>query len=519
MLIGRLLGGFGHRWLRGGSDPGIGSLEVTGITHDSRQAGPGVLFVAIRGARADGLAFAHEAVARGAAAIVTGPGREGAPELDRLARVIEVEDERAALAVMARELHGRPDEKLRMVGVTGTNGKTTTCRILEEMLVAAGVGCGVLGTVSYRLGGEEIAADRTTPEAPDIHRFLDRMIEAGCGACVMEVSSHSVALKRVHGIGFEVAVFTNLTREHLDYHRDMESYYQAKAALFETLGPQATAVINIDDSWGARLASELGGGGERRQWPKRITFGTSSAATIGIAAMETGASGLRLTLAAPEGRFDLTSPLVGRPNGYNVAAAAAAARAMRIDWDAVTAGAAAVSHVPGRMEKVGDQDFTVIVDYAHKEEALRSLLETVRGITAGRVIVVFGCGGDRDRTKRPLMGAHAARLGDVVFVTSDNPRSEKPEAIIEEIMAGVEEARAGAGKGGTIGEVHVQPDRRKAIEAAIKAARPSDTVVIAGKGHETYQIIGNRVVPFDDRVVALEALGRLGRRTGTDGSA
>ncbi len=494
MLLEEALRGQPHRWVRGD-----GVVEAAGVTHDSRRCAPGMVFVAIRGAKADGVMFAPEAVAKGAAAVVVGAGKADSPELSAARSIIEVEDARTALAVMARNLHGRIDEKLPVVGVTGTNGKTTTTRITATMLEAAGVRTGWLGTVTCFVGDEELPSERTTPEAPDIHRHLSRMEAAGCGACVMEVSSHSLDLRRVHGMRFAAAVFTNLTREHLDWHRDMESYYQAKAGLFEMPREPAAAIINVDDEYGARLDAELRAG-SRGRWDKLITYGAHPHAEIRIASLQTSEQGVGLVLEAPEGRFELTSPLLGRFNGWNVTAAAATARAMGIGWDAIIKGAACLRCVPGRMEKVGCQEFTVLVDYAHKEQALKSLLESARELTRGRVIVVFGCGGDRDRTKRSLMGAHAARLAGLVFVTSDNPRSEKPEDIIEEILAGMTEEERSSGR------VAVEPDRRKAIVAAIGRARAGDTVVIAGKGHETHQIIGDRVSPFDDRAVAREAL-------------
>ncbi len=514
MFIRELLSGVPHRWLRGEDD-----VEITAVTHDSRQAAPGAVFVAVEGAKADGARFAREALARGAAAVVIGRRQEEAPELSGAGRLIEVEDQRIALAVMARNLYGRVDETLPVVGVTGTNGKTTTCSILASILEAAGIRAGTLGTVSYRLGGEEIAAGRTTPEAPDIHRYLAAMSDAGCGACVMEVSSHALDLARVHAMKFAVAVFTNLTRDHLDHHRDMERYYRAKATLFQDLEPPAVAVVNVDDSYGRRLATELAAHDAAKRVGV-IGYGAAPDATIRLTSLVFDEGGCRLTLQAPEGERRLASSLLGRPNGYNVTAAAAAGRAMGIGWEAIEAGVAAARRVPGRMEPVavaadtGRQKFSVVVDYAHTDDALRGLLETVREMTRGRVIVVFGCGGDRDRSKRPLMGAHAARLADLVFVTSDNPRSERPESIIEEILAGMPgsggQDEAGAGR------IRVDPDRLRSIEAAIGAARPGDTVVIAGKGHETQQIIGSRVLPFDDREAARAALEKRLGQEGAD---
>ncbi len=514
MVIGEALSGLRHRWATREE-----SFEVDDVTHDSRRTGPGVVFVAIRGGKADGLSFVPEAIARGAAGIVVGAGRSSASELHAARRVIEVDDERVALAILARNLNGRVDERLPVVGVTGTNGKTSTCRIAAEALEAGGRRTGILGTLGHRVGDEAIEAERTTPEAPEIHRYLARMLAGGCTACVMEVSSHALDLKRVHGIGYAVTVFTNLTRDHLDYHGDMEAYFEVKASLFRMsravagLGP--AAVVNIDDPYGARLASGL----ERRRGEtglRLISYGRDSSAMMRMTSIDTDESGCRLVLQTPEGGVSLESQWPGSTGAYNVTAGALTARALGVEWGAIAAGVAKRITLPGRFERIvaepgtrARQEFSVIVDYAHTDDALRTLLENVREITSGRVIVVFGCGGDRDRTKRPLMGSHAARLADVVFVTSDNPRGESPEGIIEEIMKGI--------RGVSRPErIHVEPDRGKAIEAAIGSARKADTVVIAGKGHETCQIIGDRVTPFDDRLVARRALGRVlgGKDTG-----
>ena len=499
MSIEETLAGIPHRWVRGDD------VEVAGVTHDSRKVTPGVVFVAVNGMKRDGLSFCSEAVARGASAIVVGPGRGARPELAGAARVIEVDDDRMALAVMARSLHGRADEKLAMVGVTGTSGKTTTCRILARILEESGVKTGLLGTVVYDTGGGQVEAERTTPEAPELHGYLERMVEQGCRACVMEVSSHALELKRVHGMRFSTAVFTNLTPEHLDFHGDMESYFAAKSLLFDRLGPAATAVIGVDDVYGRRLAARLASG------PRVLTFGEDPGAGVRVRSVAALRDGLTMILESTEGAVDLVSPLLGRFNALNIAAAATAARAIGIGWDVVARGVASATAVPGRMEQVGRQEFMVLVDFAHKDAALRSLLETVRAITPGRVLLVFGCGGDRDRAKRPVMGRHAARLADLVWVTSDNPRGEKPEAIIAEILAGISQTDRDSGR------IQVETDRRVAIGEAIGAARAQDTVVIAGKGHESYQIIGDRVTPFDDRAVARAALERIHHDERADG--
>ena len=501
MRYADLFGALPHRWWKGHDD-----REVDHVAQDSRKVRAGSVFVAIPGRATDGLRHVREALARGARDVVVGSGRAGAPELAGAERIIEVDDERVALAVMSRNLHGRIDETMPIVGVTGTNGKTTTCSLVAACLEASGVKTGVLGTVVYRLGDEECTAGLTTPEAPDIHDYLQRMAGAGCGACVMEVSSVALDRGRVHGMRFSAAVFTNLTRDHLDYHGDMEAYFKAKSLLFEGLAAPACAVINIDDAYGRRLASRHDAPGPGAG-VRRVTYGTTPGADVGLVSLETGVAGTVVTLVEREGgRMTLRSRLVGRPNASNIAAAAATARAMGVAPDRIEEGIASVKAVPGRLESVtgsrGRQEFAVYVDYAHTDDALRGVLETVRQVTGGRLIVVFGCGGDRDRTKRPLMGEHAERLADIVYVTSDNPRSERPESIIDEIVAGMKHGGTGGGR------VHVEPDRRKAIEAAIASALPGDAVVIAGKGHETYQICGDRVAHFDDREVAREALDR-----------
>jgi UDP-N-acetylmuramoyl-L-alanyl-D-glutamate--2,6-diaminopimelate ligase len=511
MRLAELLAGVPHRRVRGPA--GADGPDIAQVTHDSRRAGPGALFVALQGLKQDGLRFAADARARGAEVLAAGSGRITEAESARWPVVLELDDERIALAMLARRLHGNPDASLTMVGVTGTNGKTTTCRLVASVLEASGVRSGLLGTVTYEIGGgRAMPAARTTPEAPDLHAYLASMREAGCGACVMEVSSHALDLGRVHGIGFSVAVFTNLTRDHLDYHKDMERYFLAKQGLFDALLPAGAAVVNADDPYGARLLGLLAA---RPSPPRLLSYGAGEGASVRLASLAMGPRGSRLELREGSTAATIDTPLVGRPNASNVTAAAATARALGIGWDAIARGVAAVTGVDGRMERVVAQraggsapGFEVLVDYAHTDDALRGLLEAVRPITQGRVILVFGCGGDRDRSKRPLMGGHAVRLADVVHVTSDNPRSEKPEAIVEEVLAGAAAVPTAERRPGV--QVHADPDRTRAIHAAIAEARPGDTVVIAGKGHETYQILGERTIHFDDREVAREAL--LGRR-------
>ncbi len=472
-----------------GGDPAIG-----GITHDSRRVEPGHLFVAIPGLRHDGSAFVADALARGAVAVAAeAPPRPGCAWL-------QVPDARAALAGLARSFFGAPDAALTMAGITGTNGKTTTALLLAAACDAAGMPAGVLGTLGARTGAAERPGILTTPEAPDLYAALSEMRTAGRRAAVLEVSSHALALKRVDGMKFDVAVFTNLTRDHLDFHKNMDQYFAAKARLFAGLPPHAAMAVNLDDPFGTRLLS-----------PSRtrvVTYGRATRADILPLRIESNASGLHLQVQTPAGTVRVASPLVGRPNLYNILAARAAAHALGLDLEQAAAGIATVDRIPGRAERVDEgQPFTVLVDYAHTDDALVNILEVARELTAGRVIAVFGCGGDRDRTKRPLMGAAAARLADVAILTSDNPRSEDPAAIIAEVEAGFADPRSRARR-------MVEPDRAAAIAMAVEEAAPGDLVLIAGKGHETHQILAHGRIPFDDREVARKALrARLRRET------
>src|SRR6266850_2654025 len=429
-------------------------------------------------------------------------GRGRADEAESILRgsrvpVIEVEDERVALALMGRNLAGKPDLEMPVTGITGTNGKTTTAYLLTSIWEAAGVRCGMLGTVEYRLGDEVLHGERTTPEAPEIYRYLRRMRNAGAKACVMEVSSQGLDLARVEGMRFAAAVFTNLTRDHLDYHGDMETYFAAKRRLFDSLPSGTSSILNADDPYALRLA---GAGG------RSVLYGESPTADFHLVGFDGGIEGLTVKIAAEGTERILTSHLPGRPNAFNILAAATAARALGIEWRAIEEGVRAMRRVPGRLERVdAGQPFAVVVDYAHTDDALRNVLEVLRPLTTGRLITVFGCGGDRDRTKRPLMGAHAARLSDLAWATSDNPRTEDPVAIIGMILEGVRTVPGGEAR------VRVEPLREAAIAAAIAEARSGDTVLIAGKGHESEQIIGDRLIPFNDAEVARRLIeARLG---------
>jgi UDP-N-acetylmuramoyl-L-alanyl-D-glutamate--2,6-diaminopimelate ligase len=472
--------------------------DVAGISYDSRAVERGHVFVALKGLHADGTAFATQAIERGALAIVS---EQPAPPDVRIPWVT-VADARLALAVLAAAFYGHPSREMQVVGITGTNGKTTTAYLLASIFEAAGTRCGVLGTVAYRLGpGEQDVreAARTTPEAPDVQALLREMVARGCGACAMEVSSHALSLRRVDDMTFAAAVFTNLTRDHLDFHSDMEAYFQAKRRLFEMLPSAAPSLLNVDDPRGAAL---VGTGG------RPVTYAINRPADITTGPLSFSLDGLKFDVRTPRGTLHLRSKLVGRPNVYNILAAAATATALDLPFDAIERGVAALEGVPGRFQLASSpkDEVTVVVDYAHTDDALRNLLETARPLAQGRLITVFGCGGDRDRTKRPLMGAVAGRLSDLIVITSDNPRSEDPQRIIDEIQRGITaDTRKDTGQLLTI------VDRRAAIAKAVEVAKPGDLVLVAGKGHEKYQVIGNQTLPFDDVAVAREALAR--RRT------
>jgi UDP-N-acetylmuramoyl-L-alanyl-D-glutamate--2,6-diaminopimelate ligase len=436
-------------------------------------------------------------VARGAAAVVS---ESAQPEGVHVPWLV-VRDARLALALLADRFFDHPSRRMPVVGVTGTNGKTTTCYLLASILDAAGLRAGMLGTVTYRIGGEDREASRTTPEAPDVQQLLNEMLQKGSRSAVMEVSSHALSLKRVDGMRFAAGVFTNLTRDHLDFHEDMEAYFAAKRRLFEMLPDGAPGVINLDDPRGAALVEIAS---------KPVTYAINTKADVTPGPLEMTLSGLRVDITTPTGVVHVQSKLVGRPNVYNILAATATAIALDISSEAIQRGIAGLPGVPGRFEVVSSEkdDVTVVVDYAHTDDALRNLLETARPLSAHRLVTVFGCGGDRDRSKRPLMGMVAARLSDVVVITSDNPRSEVPQRIIEEIERGIP-----AGTQASTREPVVESvvERADAIERAIAIANTGDVVLIAGKGHEKYQQIGDRVLPFDDGEVAKAALAR--RRT------
>jgi UDP-N-acetylmuramoyl-L-alanyl-D-glutamate--2,6-diaminopimelate ligase len=475
------------------------SRDATRIVYDSRQAVPGSVFVGMRGEHADGAAFAQQAVQRGAAVVIAEGENAGVT-----APWLTVPDARLAIAQLAAVFYGRPSESLRVVGITGTNGKTTSSYLLQSVFESAGIRCGRIGTVGYSVAGQERAAPHTTPEAPDIQQMLREMADAGSGACAMEVSSHALVLRRVDEMRFAAAVFTNLTRDHLDFHGNMDAYFAAKRRLFEMLPGGGVGVVNADDLRASALIDIS---------PRPVTYGIDRRADVMPGSIEMSIEGLVFEVRTPRGLLHVRSRLVGRPNVYNILAAVATGVAMDLPFDAIERGVAGLQHVPGRFQVVStaQDDVRVVVDYAHTDDALRNLLETARPLAPARVITVFGCGGDRDRTKRPLMGAVAARLSDVVVLTSDNPRSEDPDRIIDEIQRGI--PAGGQKSSARAPQVLTIADRRAAIDRAVKDARTGDLVLIAGKGHERTQTIGGRVLPFDDVEVARAALAR--RRSGS----
>ena len=447
---------------------GRAPVDVRDLAYDARAATPGALFFCVPGARADGHDFAAEAVERGAVALVV------ERPLDLPVPQLVVESAREAMADAADEFFGRPTEKLEVAGVTGTSGKTTTSFLLFAILAAAGRRPGLLGTVEARVGGERRGVVRTTPEAIDLQRTFREMLDAGDRSCAMEASSHASELHRLDRVRFAVVVFTNLSQDHLDFHGDMESYFRAKRRLFVDGSPRAA--VNVGDEYGRRLAAEL---------PEAVTFSLAGDAAVG-----------------PDALAGIDLKLRGSFNVENALGALAAARLLGIDDEAIARGLESVRGVPGRFEAVDEgQPFTVIVDYAHKPDALENVLRAARELTRGRLICVVGAGGDRDRGKRPVMGRLASELADVAIVTSDNPRSEDPQAIIDEIVAGA------------AGDVEVVPDRAAAIARAVELAREGDVVLIAGKGAEQGQQFADRTIPFDDREAAREALRALGAAT------
>ncbi len=468
-------------------------VVVADVTHDSRQVKPGTLFVAVRGLAKDGNSYVSQSIDRGAPAIISeqsSPANSDVPW-------IKVSDSRRALAIASAAVHGHPSRDLRLVGITGTNGKTTTAYIVAALAEAAGEPGAMLTTVESQIGSVRKKAERTTPEASDTQRFLRQAVNASCKMAVMECSSQALDLNRCDELCVEIAVFTNLTRDHLDYHVTMENYFAAKLCLFDGKIGEApeVSIVNVDDEYGEKLANQLDSSGRRV-----VRYALDSDADIRARDIEVTIEGMRFTIDSPAGVHELTSPLVGRPHVYNLLAAIACGLELGYDMKSIAAGVEVCLGAPGRFERVPHAgEFAVVVDYAHTDDALLNVLSTARDLARGRTITVFGCGGDRDRSKRAPMGEAAASLSDLVILTSDNPRTEDPDAILADVEVGLRK----------IGKPYQKiADRREAINKAVNEASSGDVVVIAGKGHEDYQILGEKVIHFDDREVAREALER-----------
>ncbi len=453
--------------------------NIHGISYSSKTVRPNDLFVALKGEKADGHDFIGEALERGAAAVLS--------ERDKPASFgktwIQVCNPRIALALCAANFYDHPSQKLKIIGITGTKGKTTVTYILEAILKTAKIKTGVIGTISYRGPGLQRSAERTTPEAPDIQRLMREMLDSGVTHCVMEVSSHSLELNRVTGIDFDVTVFTNLSGEHLDYHRTMDLYFEAKKKLFLIPSRKKMSVINCDDPWGKKLLKELATGG--------ITYGTEPSAMIRAEDFRFSREGLVMSAKYPGGKISIASTLLGKPNMYNILASIACSLTLNLPVHAIKEGIAALDGVPGRFERIQNAfGYNIFVDYAHTDDALKNLLETAKDLNFGRIILVFGAGGDRDRQKRPRMGEIAGLYADRTILTSDNPRTEDPLSILADIEEGIKKTASD--------KYELEPDRKAAIHKALSIAKSGDCVLVAGKGHEDYQILKDTTIPFND---------------------
>jgi UDP-N-acetylmuramoyl-L-alanyl-D-glutamate--2,6-diaminopimelate ligase len=474
--------------------PTLAGAPVNGVEYDSRRVAEGALFFAFPGSRTDGRRFAEDALARGAVAVAS---ESEAPE-DLASRWIPVEHGRQALALASRTFYGKPDERLGLTGITGTNGKTTTGFLIDSVLRAAGGVTALIGTIEYHLAGRVLPAVNTTPESLELARMFAELAAAGGTHATMEVSSHGLALARVYGLHFHTAVFTNLTRDHLDFHGTMEAYFAAKRKLFEGAGapPPPFAVLNRDDEYARQIPAD--------SRTETLWYGLGSDSNLRARRISSGSQGLRFEVHYGKLRLALASPLVGKINVYNILAACGAGLSYGIAPETIARGIADLRAVPGRFERVDEgQPFVVVVDYAHTDDALRNTIAVARGLNPKRVITVFGCGGDRDRAKRPLMGQAAAEASDLVVLTSDNPRSEDPLDIMNDALVGIRRKDV---------PHMVEPDRAAAIARALKEAHPGDIVILAGKGHETYQVLKDKTIPFDDRAVAREVLKGYGYR-------
>jgi UDP-N-acetylmuramoyl-L-alanyl-D-glutamate--2,6-diaminopimelate ligase len=492
MNLGEILSGVG---LTSPLAQEFARMEIEGLEYDSRRVAPGFAFFAFPGSKADGRRFASDAMARGAAIVI---GESPRPD-DFDGPWIQVKHGRHALSLAARNFYGRPDERIKLTGITGTNGKTTVSYLIDSVLREAGATTALIGTIEYHLAGRVLKAANTTPESLDLMRLLTELEQAGdtsAAFATMEVSSHALELGRVYGLQFHTVVFTNLTRDHLDFHGDMKAYFAAKQRLFDGAGgpPPRFAVLNRDDEYSRRL----------KLHPKTetIDYGFGQDANLRARHVASSFNGLRFDVQFRKLRFPVESPLIGRINVYNILAACGAGLSYGIAPEVIARGIAKLAAVPGRFERVDEgQPFSVVVDYAHTDDALRNVIAVARGLNPKRVITLFGCGGDRDRTKRPLMGAAAAEASDFVVLTSDNPRSEDPLAIMNDALVGIRKFDV----------PHIiEPDRETAIRRALKEAREGDIVILAGKGHETYQVLKDRTIDFDDRAVAREVLKGYG---------
>jgi UDP-N-acetylmuramoyl-L-alanyl-D-glutamate--2,6-diaminopimelate ligase len=482
---------------RSGGDP-----QITAVAYDSRKVSGGTLFVAMQGETTDGNRYIEKAIAQGAAAVITDSGA-AFDAFPRGIAIAYVDHGRNALALAAANFFGHPEKQLALSGVTGTNGKTTTAFLLDAILNHASRKTVLVGTIEYHVAGTVYPSPHTTPESRDLLALLREGVAAGATEAVMEVSSHALAQGRVYGLPYDVAIFTNLTRDHLDFHQTMENYFSAKKKLFDgsLFRPPRVAVLNADDSYGVALAIVA-----REAGAETFSYGVN-AGDFRAENLNMAAAGMSFTLQMQDSSVEIRTRLTGKVNVYNLLAACAAAHARGLSLDEIQTGAASLNSVPGRFQTVDEgQTFTVVVDYAHTDDALRNLTALAREFvidTGGKVVTLFGCGGDRDKTKRPLMGRAAGEGSDFVVLTSDNPRSEEPEAIIAEVLPGLY---------GTCARYAVEPDRAAAIRLAIDRAKLGDIVLLAGKGHEKTQTIGNKSVPFDDVAVAAEYLREIGKR-------
>jgi UDP-N-acetylmuramoyl-L-alanyl-D-glutamate--2,6-diaminopimelate ligase len=470
----------------------IEDVDIAAVSYDSRKVTQGSLFVALKGTKTDGNLFVAQALAGGAVAMVS----ETTPPPGFPGQWIQVQDGRKALARIAANFYDNPSKQLRLVGITGTNGKTSTAFLIDSILKTAGIKCGLISTIEYRGPEGTIPAERTTPESLDLQALFARFLKQGCRYVVMEVSSHALALDRVYACQFRSAVFTNLTPDHLDFHRTLDNYFNSKRQLFVGTGsePPRKAIINMDDPRGRILVGDC--------VDRCLTYSLRAPADFQLIGHTLTPLGMQLQLQAPLGFLTVSSTLMGRPNLSNILAAIASTHDLGLDWDQIQKGVEQCPPVPGRFQWIDcGQDFRVVIDYAHTEDALEKLLLAARDLAPRRVLLLFGCGGDRDRSKRPAMGTVAARLSDFTVITSDNPRSEDPLTIIEGIQQGF---------GGRSAQYTMEPDRDRAIKQIMKMAEPGDLVILAGKGHETYQVLADRTIHFDDREAANQALKEMG---------